>query len=520
MPTNTLQANDLELIELELAQHKAFGASPYIHEQMQVAFIRGLNKIAVHLPAARELLDTLDSSSVDIRYRVLGDTTVRCAITHALTQLTTDYDCCLSLTMCEQIFHDLLRQLAEGSSTSPLQSGVPSAFRLGAKPYHGWVWTEEHPNDIFAQAFRAVVQDNYHGSLYTPDADELNMLANGTRLLEELLPCLSASALSHAHVVAVFPRQGRWTGRGSSSEFNLTGTIFLTRGGLQNPWWVAEHLFHEALHQKMYDFRHGHSLLQDNFWREGAPRICSLWNEPSKGHNWDIHRAIAAFHVYVHLGLLCTIAEQRAAMLQAVYGPLEGMVGSRKAIERAYYLGEQIQDLGWQELGVAGQYFVKWLMTVLETFLDTIGAVPPPKNAYVHLMLDRYSKEARKVELLLSRRSYPCETEVTGVRRRLNEIISEEVRTVSNVLASSHANEELSGFTHAAAQYSEADVVVKFVQVRKLISTVLSGLSQDGYTFSALRGSPRPEEILKRMVERSSGSLDAILAKSATTVAS
>jgi hypothetical protein len=223
-----------------------------------------------------------------------------------------------------------------------------------------------------------VLRDNYDESLCTPNIDELARLAKGAQLLGALLPLLSRSALSHAHLIAVFPMVGSWKGKASSSQFRVAGTIFLSRELLESPWQVAEHLFHESLHQKLYDFRHAHSLLKPNYWRKGAPRVRSHWNvtDSSESNCWDTHRAVAAFHVYVHLSLLSTLAEQRAPELENVYGPLRGslkMIESRRAFERAHYLGEKIKELCWQELGLAGKRLMDWLTLVL----DALDAAPP-----------------------------------------------------------------------------------------------------------------------------------------------
>ena len=101
----------------------------------------------------------------------------------------------------------------------------------------------------------------------------------------------------------------------SSSQYLLGGAIFISESVLDSPWQIAEQLFHESLHQKLYDFRHAHTVLaQDSPNIDDHPArpsvVRSLWNYP--GNEWDSHQALAAFHVYVHLALLCTLAEQRA----------------------------------------------------------------------------------------------------------------------------------------------------------------------------------------------------------------
>ena len=74
------------------------------------------------------------------------------------------------------------------------------------------------------------------------------------------------------------------------------------------------------------------------------------------------------------------------------------MTASRKAFERAHYLGEQLIETCWEELGLAGKRLTEWLIAVLEA----LDPSPPPHGAYVHLLLDRFQTEATKVEYVLS----------------------------------------------------------------------------------------------------------------------
>jgi len=185
------------------------------------------------------------------------------------------------------------------------------------------------------------------------------MLEKGALLLGELLPLLARSALRHTHLIAVFP-SAAWKGAASLSQFWLGGTIFVGREFVQSPWWVAEHLLHESLHQKLYDFHHGRSLLESNFSREGTPKVCSLWNAPGTNNSnlWDTHRAVAAFHVYVHLALLSTMAEERTTELENAYGSASGkpgMIDSRRAMERAPFFGRENQEIMLARTGIGGQ---------------------------------------------------------------------------------------------------------------------------------------------------------------------
>jgi hypothetical protein len=499
MESDTQSTPPFEALDALLAEHP-FGNSDYITEQLHVCYKRRLGKISAHLPVAGQLLDTLCRAETYSQYRVIGDTVVRCAVQHALKQVETGTQYGLPLERCEEVFRATIRHLEEGKD-GPLGSGLVS--RLGPGQHHGWIWSEERADDVFARAFRYVVTDNYAEQLCTPNTEEIAMLAKGAELLSELLPLSSRSALSHTHLVAIFPAVGSWTTRASSSEFRLSGTVFLSRKLLANPWWVAEHLLHESLHQQLYDFRHGHSLLEPNFDREGAPTICSLWNVPdsSQGNYWDIHRALAAFHVYVHLSLLATLVEQRASDLEDVYGPVRMITGRRTALVRAHYLAEQIRAVCWQELGPAGKRVVDWFSSVLEV----LDPSPPPQGAYVHLLLDRYWREAKDVELLLSepeRRS--------DLSHQLMMLAKVEVDSARCVLAELNAEGDLDRFNDALVSFSDEEPGTQFVLVRRLIAKTILNVSPDGYRLSE---SKMPDEIVKQMVESSSQSLTTLPAR-------
>lgn len=495
------------ILDAVLAEYRPFGNSDYIHEQVEVCYTRRLRKIAACLPVAGDVVKALSQVDQYHRYRVLGDTVVRCVIQQALRQVVTGAEYGLPLDKCEQVFQATVRHLEKGDRCGPLEAGVVRPHRLGSESYHGWIWTEDHADDIFGQAFRYVVQQNYGESLCTADAKKVAMLQKGARLLRELLPLSSRSALSHAPVVAVFAPVGQWQGVASSSAFRVSGTIFLNHELLHNPWWAAEYIYHESLHQKLHDFRHGHSLLVQDSLPESdssmAKRagLSSPWNSPGTGmaNYWDTHRAVSAFHVYVHLALLCTLAEQRAPELEETYGPLDGahpaMTPAHVAFERAHYLSEQIKQSCWPELGPAGQVLIEWLTSIL----DTLDPSPPPQGSYIHLFLHRYMTEAHKI------RRYERGTALT---RQLNELIRTEISSTRRVLSSMNANIELIRFNAALEHLSNDDPHRRFSEIRRLIADTLLGVSSDGYRLTSLTPAPTtPDQIVRDMIENSSRKL-------------
>lgn len=497
----TITSLPIEKLDAMLAEHP-FGNADYVTTQMQASYQRRLAKIATRVPVAGQLLEELGQANAYCRYRAFGDTVLRCAVQHAHVQVETGGRYGLSQDRCAEIFRESVRLVTAGSD------GLLGALlenRLGAEPRLPWVWATEYPRDnVFGSALRSIVEEHYGQSLCTPTPIELTMLSEAGALLGELLPQFSRSVLSHAHLIAVFPTVGPWERTLSSSEFRISGTVFLNRTVLGNPWTAAEHLFHEVLHQQLYDLRAAHTLLAREFLRSDAPKVHSLWNMPDadRGNYWDIHRALAAFHVYVHLSLLTTIAEQRLAepgnSLAKRYGPLR-MIGRRTALARAHYLGEQIRTTCWSELGPAGQRVVEWLSSVL----DLVDPIPPEAGSYVHLLLDRYWREAQSVESLAA----------NGARHEsladlLSGLLDAEVSTVRSVLAA--VDGEVNRFDETLRSRPTNDPLMRFVWTRIVIAETLLKSCRSDYKLAL---SQVPDGMVRDMVETSSEKLRVLLGR-------
>ncbi|WP_100872895.1 hypothetical protein [Janthinobacterium sp. 64] len=400
----------LAAVETALASHRAFGDSNYIRDQLAVAYRRRLHKLGGALPEAESLATLLDAAPPERQRQLLGDTVLRCAVQHAMRQLHLGDDYGLPLPQCAALFLAAGEHLRAGLPGGPLVAHLPPMARLHdeASPQNEdtYIWHAWQEGTPYARAFLAVMEDNYGAPLATPTPQERALLRRGLRLLETLLPRLTASALSHVQLIALFPKLGTWRGKASSSQFRVNGSVFLNQELIGNPWWLAEHLLHESLHQKLYDFRHGHRLLAPDYAREDGAKVCSLWNAPDDdgNHYWDAHRTLAAFHVYVHLALLCLLAERQEAALAPQYGPIgQHMSGSRRAIDRARYLGEQLHSTTWPELRQAGRHMTHWLLDVL----DTLDTQRRPSGATLHLLLDLYERQSRKLDTYLAQQPPP-----------------------------------------------------------------------------------------------------------------
>jgi hypothetical protein len=509
--TTLVSAADLDEV---LSSYRPFGDSGYIYEQMHASYCRRLHVIAKSLPSAGRLAGALSGIDSHLSQCVLGDTAVRCATQHAYRQVQTDAPYGLPLQTCDEVFARTADLIHGGILCGPLESTVTPTQHIGSTRPYGWVWTEDHPDDVFGKTFRELIRQNYGESLSSPRDTDIAMIREAVSLLEELLPNLAENTLPHTHVVALFDPVGNWAGRASGSQFRLGGTIFLNREVMHNPWWVAEHLLHESLHQKLYDFRHAHSLLAQDLLpleeqlaletddpSKRSTAILSPWNTPgmTELNMWDTHRALAAFHVYVHLSLLCGEAYRRASSLGRRFGPLHEqpptMTDPRIAMNRAQYLGENLNTTCRGELGLAGQMLVEWLSSVLAA----LDSAPPPANSFVHLLLDRYLLEAKAVE----------RTDLNIKQGRvIEDLCRREIANAGEVLIALDVIPAINNFNTAIEQMHVGAAKAAFSSTRQLIVRTLLAATTDGYTFR--NGDTSSQEIdymVRDMVENSSSLL-------------
>lgn len=485
----------------------AFGNDEYLTEQMHICFRRRLGRIAAKLSAAGGLLDVLDRADSAARYRVLGDMIVRCAVQHASTQLESGQEYGLPLRSCERIFDAARAELQCGrvNTSSPgiaeLTRTSPRFSWIDASPPSGGMFEQ-----VFSEAFDFLVEDAY-GSDAVPcpiGDDEFSVYEKGLRLLAELLPLCSRSALNHVHLMTFMSPVGDWTGRMSASEYRLSGTVFLNRFVLAHHWRAAEHILHEALHQQLYDFRQAHSLFKENDNGAGMPRIHTPWNVPGN-NQFDPFRALAAFHVYTHLSLLSILAQRRADDLRDEFGEQASdarMIAPHTALSRARHLRDQILALLLGELGPAGQHLVQWYSSVL----DVLDSSPPPAGSTTHLYLDRYRVEARQVLVLMNE-----EEDHSALYGALRSLAADEIRTTYRVLEMLGAQEQQVALHRALTEVlGQNDKKMEFGRVRGLISKTLLGVA-DGYR---LAPDMEPDHVVAAMVDESSDRIVALTGSS------
>jgi hypothetical protein len=493
----------LAALDAILASHRGFGDSDYIHSQMHSVFTYRLKSVASEIPTAGRLLDRLDELDQRQLRRVLGDMVLRCAINHATRRVRLNSPRGLSLDQCSELFEDAANLLEHGYSNAPTRHGAARQEFVAFSSGDSWIWSDEHDDDSYYRAFRELVHGNYGAHICSATDDELAGLRRGTELLRELLPMTADSALSHAHVIGLFPQEGHWKGCGSSSQFGLTGVIFLDRSSLDDPWWVAEHLLHESLHQKLYDFRHGHTLFTPRTNTDEECAIWSPWNSFGNGANrWDVFRAFAAFHVYIHLALLSVVAEQRrsddAVGIVGQETKHARIITSQTAIDRARYLGHSLGKSCWNRLGTAGKRFHEWL----EAVLDVVDSAPPYRGAYVHLLLELYRNEGK--------RAYSGK----GMdKAALASILADDVAATRSILTElGLPSERLGRFSLAILEHENlGDPADSFYRSRMTIADTILELCSDDRKIKPAPGIADPDERVWKIVQNSSERLKQVL---------
>jgi len=392
----------LSEVERRLASDRPFGDYRYIDGQTWLHYESRLKMLAKYVPAAGQTLKAFAQASGPSRYRVMGDPVVRSAINTGLSYFKLSGPE-VNLEEIAGVLQVATRQLRANSRISPLSLGVAEPKRLGRSLHHGWIWKDEREENLPAKSFRGLFSEHVDNgrklALWTPDEPAHQMLLLGTQLLGELLPKLSRSALSHAHVVVIGKAPFPIT---SVTNPSIPGTAFFAPFVLKHPWRAAEYLLHEALHLKFIDLEQTHSMLRRGYSIYRSPKIEALWNRGQKNssNKWPVNRVLTVAHTYACLALFFKMVELRAAELVRVYGPLQDLdpvLSARRALDRAHYLALKLRSVS-RELGLAGRLFGEWVLEIVER----MDSHPRPTGLDAHLLLDLYERETDQLRLLLS----------------------------------------------------------------------------------------------------------------------
>lgn len=207
---------------------------------------------------------------------------------------------------------------------------------------------------------RSMLDEGIQVEVVEPSDADLSRMGAALTLLEEVLPETAVGTLHLAPGVAIVE------GTVTSAYINENPyCVLINRTQFSDPALLAETIFHEALHQKMVDIR-----LSTNFLREGYDDLTSEergdvlvpWPSSGQPRKWSAARALAAYHVYVHVSVYYSALLSREIYKlinldkQAVRDRLQ------TAFERALYLGTSLTDAALNQVwGEDGQNLLQWL---------------------------------------------------------------------------------------------------------------------------------------------------------------
>lgn len=371
-------------IDRILGTDPRFGSADAIAARNTARFRVGLRLLGRHHPAHAAGFRRLERLPDEALRRVLYDPVLRNAFERDLDLISVRPGDPSTLAL-------MLRQSpARKDGLGPVEALMDPHHRPWPDLGPAWTWTsslpeEAHPlltalgrrrDDVFAEmgADRRVV----------PDAETLDALARGARLLAELLPHSGAGALRHVSLVGFADGEDE---DGSVHSFacgdRLPSALFLSPQALRDPWKVAELLFHESLHLKMFDIMRTGALVGDIGRMTGIP--------PWRVVDWNLRRVYSSLHVYGHMVLFFAAAADAPADLRRRYGepPAPDSVGMvtpgsaafadgthTSSEERTRYLARQALEVHADALTPDGRALVTWMLDALEPLLPGTARNP------------------------------------------------------------------------------------------------------------------------------------------------
>jgi hypothetical protein len=371
-----IATTSLRGIERHLVGHQQFGASTSIVARASSIYRLHLEAMAQQLVSAARLAHTVGAMPGERQQRVLNDPLVRHAIGMAATG--PGRDSLPPLSPVELVLDAASEYLLGNRAHPPLESSVQPDFRITGKRHYAWLWNEGARDHVLCQRFETISNQVFATDLpnvsvkwITPDADGLTTLSSAVQLLRELIPCLWENSLPHIQCLIALDheRTGRAdqsaAGLRSVSDAQIPGSIFLSSDLLSDATETAETMLHESLHHKLYDIWLARMMFRDPSQGDRTPvTIHAFWRSRDLPRDWPVRRALAAFHVYVHLGLFFAALEQRDRK-RKLGDKASARVKGQTAIERAAYLGRELQRVGGAELGPEGHRFTTWLLDAL-----------------------------------------------------------------------------------------------------------------------------------------------------------
>ena len=269
---------------------------------------------------------------------------------------------------------ELLAGLAGYGRTGTFADGLALPHRariaaVGDAPHRIAFWEPPTAPGRLAARFASIVNPSETANLPAFTAEQRATFETALAILTKAIPAVAGSLLPHVDLVCrVVPPPGAETTIVSSSFRNISGVVFLSDAVLADPLLTAEHLLHEACHQRYSELARDASILCEGYDEAAGGKIVAPWHRPSADTAlWGIDKALTAAHVYLHLayfyGMLHDVGTPRAAAEPEL---IRRRLFSK--LERTRFLLSALDATGRVQLGYAGNVFLDWMRALCASF--------------------------------------------------------------------------------------------------------------------------------------------------------
>lgn len=198
--------------------------------------------------------------------------------------------------------------------------------------------------------------------LCKPDDEQIEIYSCAVGDLTELLGALASETLQGVQAVAFVDGPVD-----SAFIWETPATILLASSKKPDRALACDTLLHEALHQKLAAARLSSSVFRSGYVESEGQRVAVPWGDTGFRF-FATGRAVAAFHVYVHLSLLHLRMLELADSTSGWNGVSESVIQSRleTRLARARYLSEALRaGHSRSEFGSDGPELLSWLDSAL-----------------------------------------------------------------------------------------------------------------------------------------------------------
>ena len=374
---NTSSQQDSVFIERALATQRPFGHAQHINTLVERLYMKRLEYSKTKIPLASELLTVLETVPDQYRYRILRDSIFRVGIDQAFLY-SNDLKTHDGREWIENLFQQAL--VLVNDKTTLIEHIHQKLSKPALEPLVPLIW-DGSINNVYSNCIERVVHKCVpESNIDSPTQQHISTLSEAITLLQNILPQLTTSILSHVVTIVLVSDQNQ-PGSGhsyfhSGTSSHIPGVMIVSTKKFDTVWGLAETLLHEALHLKFIDVEFTHTMDPIKAEDRESWKIQPPWHQfTSDNEGWPPVRTMTAAHVYLGLALLFECTRQKSNLPATTTAPTKESLqdASFICIERATWLLDSVDEYS-EKLGLAGQRFVCWLKNLAITYQETLAA--------------------------------------------------------------------------------------------------------------------------------------------------